>query len=74
MTATTLADTAKARQDRCRATRVPKTCGAFELATLRMWRDMGDTEGVNRCWSHIDDMLDRLQRYTQRDQPTDSPR
>jgi len=37
-----------------------------ELATLRMWRDMGDTEGEARCSQHIDEMLDRLRRYAQR--------
>lgn len=36
---------------------------ANELRTLRMWREMGDREGEERCSQHIDQMLDRLRRY-----------
>lgn len=38
-----------------------------ELATLRMWRQMGDTEGEERCNAHLNDMLDRLRRYDHQD-------
>jgi hypothetical protein len=34
-----------------------------ELATLRMWREMGDREGEERTSALIDQMLDRLRRY-----------
>jgi hypothetical protein len=43
-----------------------------ELATLRMWRTLGDVEGENRCSAHIDEMLDRLMRYQDRSQPLES--
>jgi hypothetical protein len=36
-----------------------------ELANLRMWREMGDTEGEARCSAQIDQMLDRLRRYSE---------
>jgi hypothetical protein len=35
-----------------------------ELRSLRLWRQMGDDAGVERVSAHIDEMLDRLRRYS----------